>query len=190
MKVSNLIILGPQGSGKDTQADLLAKKFGYKVIDTGTALREIAKEDTSLGRRVKATIDAGQMVEPELATEVIRAYLSELNAGEKVIVVGYPRGIEQYSLLKQTWPKLGRGNFLTVYIDITDEEATKRLMLRAEKEGRADDTLEAIKKRLSWSRAVVDPMVSEMEKEGKLIRIDGAPSVEKVHDEIVKRLEL
>ena len=190
MRVSNVIILGPQGSGKDTQAKLLAEKFGYKVVDTGTALREIAKEDTPLGRKVKAIIDAGHMVEPELATEVIRAYLSELNAGEKVIVVGYPRGIEQHGLLKQTWPKLGRGNFLTVYIDITDEEVIKRLMLRAEKEGRADDTLQAIKKRLAWSRAVVDPMVSEMEKEGKVIRIDGSPSIEKVHEEIVKKLEL
>lgn len=185
-----LIFLGPQGSGKDTQARLFSEKFGYRFIDMGTTLREIAKQETELGRKIKTTIDAGHMVEPEVATEVVNSKLNKLKSDEKVIVGAYPRGMEQYQLLKQTWPKLGRQDFLAVYIDITDEEALKRLLLRAEKEGRADDTAEAIKNRLSWSRSVVDPMVAELEKAGKLIRINGMPSIEEVHQEVLAKLNL
>lgn len=185
-----LVFLGPQGSGKDTQAKLLAEKFGYNFIDTGTSLREIAKEDSELGRKVKTTIDGGRLVEPGLATEVINTQLAKLQAHQLVIVSGYPRGVDQYQLLKKTWPDLERGNFQVLYIDITDEEAMKRLLLRAEKENREDDTSEAIRKRLKWSREVVDPMAEKMEEEGKLIRIDGMPSIEEIHSEVLQKLNL
>jgi adenylate kinase len=183
-----LIFLGPQGSGKDTQARLLADKFGYKIFDTGTILREISREDTELGRRVKTTIDGGNLVDAELASEVIAERLAQLRTEEKVIVVGYPRGMRQYELLKESWAKLGRDEFLAIYVNITDEEAIKRITLRAEKEGRADDALEAVKKRLAWSRSEVDPMVDEMEKEGRVIRIDGMPSIEGIHQDILSQL--
>ena len=185
-----LVFLGPQGSGKDTQAKLLAEKFGYHTVDTGTSLREIAKEDSELGRKVKTTIDGGHLVEPDLATEVINTQLANFEADQSVIVIGYPRGVDQYQLLKKTWPGLERDNFQAVYIDITDEEAMKRLLLRAEKENREDDIPEAIEKRLKWSREVVDPMAEKMAEDEKLMRIDGMLSIEEIHQEILKKLNL
>lgn len=185
-----LIFLGPQGSGKGTQARLLAEKFGYRLIEAGELLRTIAKENNELGRKVKMTIDAGNLVEPWLITDVIKKRLSELSSDEAVIIDGYPRTVKQFELFQKLVSESGREDYLTLYFDITDFEALKRLGLRAEKEGRADDTKEAIKKRLSWSRGEVDPVVSKMEGAGKLSRIDGMPSIEEIHREVLERLGL
>jgi len=97
-KNNTLIFLGPQGSGKGTQAKLLVDKFGYHFIEAGASLRVIAKEDTDLGRKVKQTIDGGNLVEPQLVTEVIADQLSKLDSRAKVIIDGYPRTRKQYEL--------------------------------------------------------------------------------------------
>ncbi|KKT97007.1 hypothetical protein A2116_02570 [Candidatus Jorgensenbacteria bacterium GWA1_49_17] len=210
--MKNLVVLGPQGSGKGTQAELLAEKLNFVVIEAGGSLREIAKTDTELGRRVKARIDKGFMVEPEEIAEVIRAKLVALPSDQGVILESYPRSLEQYETMKKFWPELGRGDFKVIYVDIPEEESIKRLSSRrvCEKCGRnyiagtvqkcsmcggelvqrQDDYPEAVKERLAWSNSELMPLVEELEKEGKVIRIDGRPSIEEVHREIIEKLNI
>ncbi|MBI4049884.1 MAG: nucleoside monophosphate kinase [Candidatus Doudnabacteria bacterium] len=184
---NNLIILGPQGSGKGTQGELLADKFGYVLIGAGDSLREIAKQDTELGRRVHQTINVeGRLVEPELVAEVFEARLSALPKEQGVIIEGFPRSLKQYELLHNFWPKLGRGDYQVILMELSEEEAVKRLLLRS----RVDDTPEMIRERLALYNSETLPVIEALEAEGKIIRVNGAPSIEEIHADIVKQLNL
>lgn len=185
-----LIFLGPQGSGKGTQAKLLVEKFGYTTYGTGDILRAISQEDSELGRKVKETIDAGHLVDPDLISEVVKEKLSKLDPDKLVIIDGYPRSMKQLRLMKEIMPEMGREGYLVLYFDISEGETLKRLGLRAEKEGRADDAEGAIRKRLEHFRSETLPMVEQMERDGKVIRINGMPSVEEIHSEVLKKLSL
>jgi adenylate kinase len=105
----NLIILGPQGSGKTTQAELLAKKLGFALFGAGDLLREIAQEDTELGRAVHHTINLeGRLVQPELISQIIKEKVEALPKDRGLILDGYPRTLTQYELFKKFWPETGR----------------------------------------------------------------------------------
>lgn len=210
-KIRNLIILGPQGSGKGTQAALLVEQFGFVFLGAGDALRELAKENSELGRRTHQTINVeGRLMEPEVIAEVIERKIKSLPKDQKIIIEGFPRNLRQYELLKNFWPQLGRGDFEVVYLDLAKAEALKRLSKRlvcascgeiyiagtiglckkcgGQLVSRADDHPEAIQKRLEIFYTDTLPLVQKMEGEGRVIRIDGRPSIEAVHEEIIRRL--
>ena len=131
MNALNLIILGPQGSGKTTQAELLAKKLGFALFGAGDLLREIAQEDTELGRAVHHTINLeGRLVQPELISQIIKEKVEALPKDRGLILDGYPRTLTQYELFKKFWPETGRGDYRVVFIELSDEEALKRLIRR------------------------------------------------------------
>ncbi len=208
-----MIILGPQGSGKGTQAELLREKFGLAFISSGEWMREVAQIDTELGRRVKERIDKGLMVEPEDVAAVVEEKLKQVSPQKGIIVEGFPRSLEQYELMKQFWPKLNRGDYRVIFIELSEEEAVKRLGSRVICENcklifitgqfekcpkcggklvqRHDDYPEAVKKRLGWFKSEVLPVIKEIEKDGHgVIRIDGSPTIEEVHEEILEKLGL
>ena len=211
-KPLNLLILGPQGSGKGTQADLLIKKFGYLMMGAGECLREAAKTDTELGKRVKARIDQGELVEPEDIGEVIKNKLLTVPKEQPVIFESYPRTLVQYEYMKKFWTETGRGDFSALFIGLSEEESIKRLSARRVCENcginyvagtaekcvrcggnlvqRHDDYPEAVKKRLAWSNSELLPLIEQFEKEGKLVRINGDQSIEDVHQEILRKLSL
>jgi adenylate kinase len=185
MNVPNLIILGPQGSGKTTQADLLAKRFGFALLGAGDVLRGIAREDTELGRKVRQTVNVeGHLVEPELISEVIKQRAATVPKNQGLILDGYPRSSAQYALFKKFWPETGRGNYQVIFIDLPESEATNRLAGRA----RPDDTPAAIRNRLQSFFAETMPMIREMEADGKVVHVDGAPSIDQVHQRIAANL--
>jgi adenylate kinase len=211
MKVFNLFFLGPQGSGKGTQARLLADKLNLVVIDAGASLREMAKEDTDLARRVHEIINVkGELVEPALIAEVIQQKLLKISREQGIIIDGFPRTLQQYQLLREFWPGTGRGDYQALLIDLTEEESIRRLSMRVTCElcgsvyiagqydscqncggkliQRDDDKPEAIRKRLDLYRSETQPMIAEFVKEGKLITVDGASSIDSVHQEILQKL--
>src|SRR5262245_8278576 len=103
-KSPNLIILGPQGSGKTTQAELLAERFGFAFFGAGDVLREIAQEHTELGRKVHQTVNVeGRLVEPELISEVIQKKIATVPKNQGLILDGYPRSLLQYALFQKFW---------------------------------------------------------------------------------------
>lgn len=189
--LKNLILLGPQGSGKGTQAELLSEKFGYVYIGAGDSLREIAKEDSDLGRQVKATIEAGHLVDPELMAQVIKEKVLSVSANSAVIIDGFPRNLLQFGMLEKFWASLGRGDYEVLLIDLPEDETVKRLSLRASIEKRGDDTPEGIRRRLHIYQNETRPMLEKMRRAGKtVIEIDGRPSIEDVHREILEKLQL
>ena len=186
MSAPNLIILGPQGSGKTTQAELLAKTFGFALLGAGDALREIAQEDTELGRKIRQTINVeGRLVEPELISKVIKEKVAAVPKDRGLILDGYPRSLTQYELFNKFWPETGRGDYRVIFIDLSDEEAIKRLTRR----GRPDDTPAAIRTRLQSFYAETMPMVRAMEADGKVSHIDGAQPIDEVNRKIVAILQ-
>jgi len=185
MSAPNLIILGPQGSGKTTQAELLAKTFGFALLGAGDALREIAQEDTELGRKVRQTINVeGRLVEPELISTVIKEKIAAVPKDQGLILDGYPRSLAQYELFRKFWPETGRGDDQVVFIELSDQEAVKRLTKR----GRPDDMPAAIRTRLQSFYSETMPMVSAMEADGKVFHIDGAQPIDEVRRQIVATL--
>jgi adenylate kinase len=211
MNALNLIVLGPQGSGKSTQAELLARTPGFALIGAGDVLREIARENTELGRKVHQTINVeGRLVAPESISEVMKEKIARVPRGQGLILDGYPRSLEQYELFKRFWPETGRGDYRIVLIDVSDDEAVRRLARRmtcdncgatcvegtgktcAECGGslvrRLDDTPPAIRKRLESFDSETMPMIRAMEADGKVLHIDGTPSIDEVHGEILAKI--
>lgn len=183
-------------------------------LGAGDLLREIEKTDTPLGREVYQTITVeGKLVRPEIISEVFREKLLAVPKNQAVVMESYPRSRGQYQGMKRFWPDLGRGDYKVIFIELSEDEAVKRISKRLICEicgtiytagsqplactkcggpiiQRADDRPDAVKKRLEWFNSEVLPLVAEFEKEGKLLRIDGAPTVEVVHNQIVQKLGL
>ena len=212
MNAPNLIILGPQGSGKTTQAELLAKKFGLALFIAGDVLRDIAQVDSELGTTVRRTIVQGHLVQPELISQVIKEKVATVPKDRGLILDGYPRSLIQYELFKKFWPQTDRGDYRAVFVEVSEEEAVKRLTRRVTcincgavySEGaiekcakcggrlvkRSDDTPAAIQTRLQSFYSETMPMIRAMEADGIVLHIDGAPSIDEVHEKIVANLQL
>lgn len=187
--MQDLILIGRQGSGKGTQGKILAKMFGYKIFVTGDELRAIAKEDSELGREVKAITERGDLVSNEVVMAIVANFISKLEPGVQVIYDGIPRSMDQRKTLEDELKKADR-DFVALEIRLSTEEAFDRLMKRAEIEGRADDNPESIRKRIDNFETHTAPIIEHWKKEDKLISVDGNQSVEDVTQEIMTYFEV
>lgn len=165
----NIILMGVQGSGKSTQAELLAKDLNLPHIETGAIYRSIAGEPTVLGQKVKQILDVGDLIDDETTFQVVDKYLNEIKGG--FILDGFPRTLIQAQ--RELFPV-----DKVFYLKLTDEEATKRLLLRA----RGDDTPEIIAERLRLYHEQTEPILDYYRKQNKLKEIDGSGTIEEVHD--------
>lgn len=211
----NLVILGPQGSGKGTQADLLTERYGFRHIETGKKLRGIAASDHPLAMQIRKIINSGDLVSDEMLMLVIQDEVMKAG-GKNLIFDGTPRNIEQYLLLDEMLGKFGEKIDRVVLIIIPEEETIRRLSSRriclscgkifntltnpsAELEKcdcggilkkREDDTPEAIKQRLSVYKTQTRQVIDEAKKRGVLLEINGNEPIEVIHQEIVRGLGL
>lgn len=180
----NIVLLGPQGSGKGTQARLLCKKFNFYYFEMGSFLREIAKRNNV----VKEMMIQGILVPDEETTSYLTAFFDEKNLYDDILFDGFPRTVKQYFFLRNWLVEKQVKIDLGIVLEIGEEETTKRLLLRK----REDDTLEAIKKRLEIYENQTVKLINEMEKDTKIIRVDGERSVDEIQTdlvEIVKKLK-
>ena len=181
-----IFILGPQGSGKGTQEKILAEKTGFYMWDTGKVLRAHRDAKTVTGETVGEIIDRGQLLTDEQLLGVVEPIIAEIPAAEGVLFDGIPRRIGQAEFLVEFLKSQGRTRLATLLIDIPHDESLKRLLLRAEKEGRADDTREGIEYRLRQYESETLPIVDFLKANGAFFAIDGIGTIEEVADRVAK----
>ncbi len=180
MDYDAIFMIGPQGSGKGTQGKRLAEKLNFFFWEMGGVLREILKEKTPLAEKV-SIINQGVLLTDDLIIEVLKEKLNAIPRERGVIFDGVPRRLGQAEfLLDFLKNERGKKRFATIAIDLPREETFKRLSIRAQKEGRADDTPEAIDSRLRQYEEAIQPTLAYLRKETTFIPIDGLPPVEEV----------
>jgi len=185
----NILLLGPQGSGKGTQAKRIAADYGIPHIATGDMLREAMAAGTPLGIRVKPIYDAGELVPDDLMIELIRERLGEEDAQEGFVLDGFPRTMVQAEALDTMLKDIGRELDVVFELQISDEECVKRLLKRAEEEGRVDDTPEAIATRLARYHEETEPLIEHYRATGNLVGIHADRPINEVFAEIQRALE-
>ena len=185
----NLLILGPQGAGKGTQAKRIAAEYGLPHIASGDMLRRAIAEDTPLGRKVKPIYDSGALVPDDLMIELFRERLSQPDTAEGFILDGFPRTLPQAEALDAMLRDIDRRLDLVLEIQGPDEVALKRLRRRAAIEGRPDDTPEAIRRRLELYHEETEPLVEYYRTRGNVVGIHGDRSENEVFAEVQQAVE-
>ncbi|HEY6929012.1 MAG TPA: adenylate kinase [Thermoanaerobaculia bacterium] len=181
-----LIFLGPPGSGKGTQANILARSLGIPVVSTGEMLRTAVREGTPLGLKAKATMDAGELVSDDVMISLIRERLSEPDARRGFILDGFPRTAEQARELDRLLSATGPGAGITaaVNLKVPEEVIVDRLHGRSAEENRTDDRPETILERLRVYHRKTEPLIGFYRSRGVLVDVDGIGDVAEIGDRI------
>jgi adenylate kinase len=185
----NILLLGPQGAGKGTQATRIAAAYGIPHVASGEILRTEMASGTDLGRRVKEVYDRGDLVSDDLMIELIRNRLEQPDTDQGFILDGFPRTTVQADALEQMLGELGRSFNAVFALQIADAVAFERLRRRAEIEGRADDTDEAIRRRLDNYHRETEPLIEHYRIRGNLVPIHAQRSENEVFAEIENAIE-
>jgi adenylate kinase len=186
----NLLVLGPQGSGKGTQAGRLSAAHGIPHVSTGEMFRAAVSAASELGRQIEPILAAGELVPDDLTVALIRERLAEPDAAQGFVLDGFPRTLAQADALDAMLVEIGRSLDAILFFDLADEIALERLLGRARDEGREDDTPEAIARRLEIYHEQTEPVVERYRAGGKLVPLRAERSVGSVAAEIEEALEL
>jgi adenylate kinase len=211
---SNIIIIGPSGSGKGTQAEFIAETYGQEQLITSDALKKLARNNSNLGRLVKEKMAQGFFLDDDIVNQVVLQQIKTVPQSQGVVVDGSPRSIGQAEFLEKIFAELNRKMPLVVNLNVSEKSVIFRLINRrmcekcgelyhppkslslklCEKCGgklikREDDNEEAIQKRLKEYREKVTPVIDFYRARNRLIDIDGEPEIEKVSQEIKEKLK-
>ena len=187
--MSRLLIIGPPGAGKGTQAALIAESFGIPAISTGDIFRFNVKNETELGKEAKAFMDRGEYVPDSLTNELVRDRLSHDDAGRGFLLDGYPRTVDQVDELDAILNEMGRKLDVVIQLAADNDELVRRLASRAEIEGRADDTPDVIRRRLEVYDEQTAVLIDIYAGRGLVARIDGLGEISEVTGRIIEALE-
>jgi adenylate kinase len=187
--VTRLLIIGPPGAGKGTQAALLAESFGIPAISTGDIFRFNVKNETELGVKAKAFMDRGEYVPDSLTNDLVRDRLSQPDTARGFLLDGYPRTVDQVQELDAILNEMGRKLDVVVQLVANNDELVRRLAGRAEAEGRADDTPDVIRRRLEVYDEQTAVLIDIYAGRGLVARIDGLGEISEVTGRIIEALE-
>ena len=185
----DVLLLGVQGSGKGTQAKRIASDYGLAHIATGDMLRSAMSDGSELGEKVRPIYDSGGLVPDDLMIELIRDRLAHDDTEAGFILDGFPRTMPQAEALDTMLAEIDRPLTVVFELQVPDRVAIERLSKRAEAEGRADDTPEAITKRIDLYHRETEPLVSHYRLAGNLVGIHGNRPENEVFAEIQEALD-
>ncbi len=180
----NLLIFGPQGAGKGTQAANIVEALGVANIATGDMLRSAVASASPLGLQVKPIVERGDLVPDELVVELIRERLHEADAASGFVLDGFPRNLAQAEALEAMLREIGRDLDAVIVLEVPDDVARRRMLERA----RGDDKPEAIENRLRTYHQETAPLVEWYRSRDKAAPVDGTESIAEVWDQIQQAL--
>ena len=186
---ARLVLLGPPGAGKGTQAVRLAERFGVPAISTGDIFRANIKGGTELGKLAQSYTDKGELVPDSVTNDMVRDRLAQSDVAEGFLLDGYPRNVAQVAELKVILDELGVELDGAVEITADAEAVVTRLLKRAEIEGRVDDSEDVIRHRLDVYAEQTAPVSAEYEADDALVRVDGLGDVDEVTARLVAAIE-
>ncbi len=178
-----LILFGPPGAGKGTQADFIREKYEVEHISTGDVLREAMKNETEVGLYAKSFMDKGELVPDEVVTEIIRQKISAIGGGG-FMLDGFPRTLEQARSLDGILADTGIGIDAVIFLEVPDEEVVQRITKRQKTEGRRDDTEGVIRNRLRVYKDQTSPLKDFYEKTGVLRAVEGVGQISDIAERI------
>jgi adenylate kinase len=184
-----IIMMGPPGAGKGTQAAVVADHFGIPAISTGDIFRTNVTEGTELGIKAKEYMDAGEYVPDEVTNLMVRARIDEPDAQPGFLLDGYPRTVAQVEELEGMVEHTGHKIDAAVVLTVDSEEVVQRLLQRAQTDGRADDTEDVIRRRQEVYAEQTEPLIEVYRDRGVLVEVDGMGEVDVVTERIFKALQ-
>ncbi len=185
-----LILMGPPGAGKGTQARFVADHFGIPAISTGDIFRANVSQGTPLGIEAKRYMDAGDYVPDEVTNRMVRNRIDESDAEPGFLLDGYPRTLAQVEELDGMIRHTGHTLDAVVVLTVDSDEIVQRLLQRAQVEGRADDTEEVIRRRQEVYAEQTEPLIQVYRDRGILVEVDGMGEVDEVTQRIFEALDV
>lgn len=185
----NLLLFGPQGSGKGTQAKRITAEYGIPHVSTGDMFRAAIAKGTPFGKKVEPILASGELVPDDITVGLVSERLSEPDAAPGFVLDGFPRTIAQAEALDDLLAELDRPLTAALELLVSDEVGIERMVRRAQEEGRADDTPEAIARRLAIYHRETAPLSEYYRARGRLVGIDGTGTVDDVWAEIDRALQ-
>ena len=188
--MKNIVIFGAPGSGKGTQSDKLIEKYGLEHISTGDVLRAEIKRGTELGQTAQKFIDQGQLIPDDLMVSILASVYDSFGRDHRgVIFDGFPRTIPQAEALKAMLAERGDTVSAMLELDVPEDELMKRLLLRGQQSGRADDNEATIRKRLVVYHEQTQPLIEWYKQEGLHHHIDGLGDLDRIFQDICKVID-
>jgi adenylate kinase len=184
-----LILMGPPGAGKGTQAKFVADRFGVPAISTGDIFRQNVSDGTDLGVKAKEYMDAGEYVPDEITNLMVRNRIDEPDAEPGFLLDGYPRTLQQVEELDGMIRYTGHKLDAVVCLVVDEDELVSRLVDRAETEGRSDDTEDVVRRRQEVYAEQTEPLIEVYRDRGLLVEVDGMGEVDEVTQRVLAALQ-
>ena len=180
----NLIIFGPHGAGKGTQANFIVNKYNLHKLSTGEVLRNEIKNKTELGKKISSIINSGSLVSDDIVKKLVEIFISDKKYKNRLIFDGYPRNLNQVETLKELIVKHGQKIDLVLKLSVSLETITKRILERRTIEKRKDDNKETAIKRYQTYEKSTEPVIEYYKKLNLLKVIDGERPIDQINKEI------
>jgi adenylate kinase len=182
-----IILFGPPGAGKGTQASLIQKQYDIPHLSTGNIFREAIKNETGLGKKVKKILDAGDLVPDQVVVDLVAEELEKDKYARGYILDGFPRTVAQAESFDRLLKGKNQNLDAFIFLNVPEEELVKRILSRGE--GRSDDTEEGVKKRLAVYEKETKPVKEYYDENDIVFEVDGTGTVERIFSRIRNLLE-